>query len=461
MSDYIHDVVLNTVKVNGVDATPGAIVWDSQNSTPTTQIYTGSFNFSSGTVDFTLALNSDGTYAVDLGKVFTDVVITPNEYAGAVHASGPTDTYLISYTDSTSGNTVTAKVSVEAQGQTLTLYGFDDQGAPHTYTATTTGTQINPSSDGIGVTNNVLSSKISSSGALTAESLRFDPPGDAKVVTLNFKATGDVGFGAGGSEDVIYVQVHGTNGEVQTVMLDSQHGDFIVNANHSLTAIATGSYTGGVLSSYAITASDVLHVDPAIDYITVTAGFYMDSKGHTQESDVKVTFGFATETTSTLTLPVEMHVTTTVTDADHDLASSSFSVLSQAGTVFTGTGGDDVITGTAGNDTISGGAGNDTLAGLAGVDTFVWHLADAGTSLKPALDTVKDFNTGDVLQLNDLITGNTSATVVVDAGTNTTVHVTDASNHVQTIVLEGYSTDTGAALAMANLLQTTGHFTHP
>ncbi len=102
------------------------------------------------------------------------------------------------------------------------------------------------------------------------------------------------------------------------------------------------------------------------------------------------------------------------------------------------TGGNDVINGGAGNDTIygqegndttSGGSGNDTLFGGTGADTFVWHLADAGTTAAPAVDTVKDFAPGDVLQINDLLSSAGAAIVGVQTAAATSLNITDAAGH--------------------------------
>jgi Ca2+-binding RTX toxin-like protein len=80
--------------------------------------------------------------------------------------------------------------------------------------------------------------------------------------------------------------------------------------------------------------------------------------------------------------------------------------------------GADVLNGGGGNDLISGGAGSDTLTGGTGADTFAWHLSDKGVAGAPTLDHVTDFNgatpasgDGDVLDLRDLLQGETTATL--------------------------------------------------
>ncbi len=103
----------------------------------------------------------------------------------------------------------------------------------------------------------------------------------------------------------------------------------------------------------------------------------------------------------------------------------------ETGAVLDGGGGNDTLTGAAGgdkliggtgNDTLSGGAGDDILIGSAGNDVLVgglghdvfrWQLADSAAPGAPARDVISDFDnasfSGDVLDLRDLLTGETHA----------------------------------------------------
>jgi len=145
--------------------------------------------------------------------------------------------------------------------------------------------------------------------------------------------------------------------------------------------------------------------------------------------------------------------------------------------VINGLGGDDRLFGGAGNDTINGGDGNDLinggigsdiLTGGAGSDVFQWRLADpAATNAAKAIDTITDFNSapvnagGDVLDLRDLLTGESTATIAnfVDisvAGGNTTIKISPTGgftggtvNNTEThdIVLQGVDIRAGLGLA--------------
>ncbi|WP_341915092.1 tandem-95 repeat protein [Polaromonas sp. YR568] len=80
--------------------------------------------------------------------------------------------------------------------------------------------------------------------------------------------------------------------------------------------------------------------------------------------------------------------------------------------------GNDTLNGGDGRDLIIGGQGNDILTGGLGADIFAWHLNDGGTAGSPAIDTITDFNSasrsagGDVLDLRDLLVGETAGTLL-------------------------------------------------
>ncbi|WP_053005665.1 sigma-70 family RNA polymerase sigma factor [Kiloniella spongiae] len=64
--------------------------------------------------------------------------------------------------------------------------------------------------------------------------------------------------------------------------------------------------------------------------------------------------------------------------------------------------GDDVLIGKAGNDILMGGKGNDTLIGGSGDDVFDFAKQTVGVDI----DTIKDYSSGDVLDISDLISDN-------------------------------------------------------
>jgi hypothetical protein len=108
------------------------------------------------------------------------------------------------------------------------------------------------------------------------------------------------------------------------------------------------------------------------------------------------------------------------------------------------------------------------MTGGLGADVFAWHLADPGTTSARAQDTIKDFSTaqGDVLDLRDLLQGETTVATTLDNylsfDTTTTSGTTiikvsptgggfggflQASTETERIVLEGINLRTDLGLA--------------
>ena len=139
--------------------------------------------------------------------------------------------------------------------------------------------------------------------------------------------------------------------------------------------------------------------------------------------------------------------------------------------------GNDIVRAGGGADLIAGGAGNDTLTGGLGSDTFKWSLADTVTTTKPAVDAITDFNTasaingGDVLDLHDLLQGESQASGNLGnylhfekAGADTVVHVSSTGGYTggtfvagatdQKIVLQGVDlTNSGALSSDTQIIQ--------
>ena len=118
------------------------------------------------------------------------------------------------------------------------------------------------------------------------------------------------------------------------------------------------------------------------------------------------------------------------------------------------------------------------MTGGTGVDTFKWVLGDQGTTSKPAVDTIINFNTaskasgGDVLDLRDLLQGEHATgssanltnylhfTTTTSGGvTSTVVHVSETgtvgSSETQQIVLQGVDLthSGGATLTDTQIIQ--------
>ena len=132
-------------------------------------------------------------------------------------------------------------------------------------------------------------------------------------------------------------------------------------------------------------------------------------------------------------------------------------------------GGNDIVVAGDGSDWISGGAGNDKLSGGLGSDTFAWTLADQGTALAPATDTILDFNAasraagGDVLDLRDLLSGTATSAATLDnyldftkSGSDTVINVRPdgaLGSVTQKIVLTGVDLTSNSTLNDQAIIQ--------
>jgi|GEM_PF-2970450 len=141
-----------------------------------------------------------------------------------------------------------------------------------------------------------------------------------------------------------------------------------------------------------------------------------------------------------------------VRDGDGDEVGATLTVtLADGDDVILGSDGDDVLEGGAGNDHLEGGAGDDVLVGGAGddiltggegSDTFKWSLGDADEP--GTVDHITDFNLdpvasgGDVLDLGDLLTGETNTAASLDNYLNFSEGTgADAGKAVITIDVDG------------------------
>jgi T1SS-143 domain-containing protein len=150
-------------------------------------------------------------------------------------------------------------------------------------------------------------------------------------------------------------------------------------------------------------------------------------------------------------------------DGDGDsTAAAGLTLHFDSGGAIVGTSGNDALGGDGTANTLIGGAGDDYLLGGLGADTFKWSLGDGGAAGSPAVDRIGDFDTaakasgGDVLDLRDLLVGESHAGTdpgtlgnflhFTTDGSDTVVHVStnggfssgyNAGAEHQSIVLEG------------------------
>ncbi|MCD9542596.1 Ig-like domain-containing protein, partial [Photobacterium carnosum] len=117
--------------------------------------------------------------------------------------------------------------------------------------------------------------------------------------------------------------------------------------------------------------------------------------------------------------------------------------------ILIGDGGNDTLNGGLGNDLLDGGFGNDNLIGGEGKDTFLWSENNFGTDVKPATDTIMDFEKGiDSIALGDSLQVKNIQSLddlnnrlnIVEQQDNTEIQIFDDHHKVvQNIILNGVS----------------------
>ncbi|HQR97849.1 tandem-95 repeat protein [Polaromonas sp.] len=183
-------------------------------------------------------------------------------------------------------------------------------------------------------------------------------------------------------------------------------------AGHSAT-VTTGTTQSIDISAWdlstRLTVSGVGTTQSALIGVSATTGVHTVDQMISLVSATNAYEGTAANNTPTLT------------------ASSDFVYGGDGNDALTGAAGDDRLVGGTGTDTISGGDGRDliiggqgadNLTGGLGADIFRWELNDGGTAGAPVTDTITDFNLsarsagGDVLDLRDLLVGETAGTLL-------------------------------------------------
>ena len=306
------------------------------------------------TVAFTMQAHADGSYTftqneiLDLSKVISNL-------QGTVGAGGPQPAYFI-YADGTFGSTENAKdwaVQITGSGN------------------------INPSTQGMGVDNNLFQA---------GETMHFNFDNEAASTVggtvPNLAYLAQVTFnGLDAGESVAYT-AHFTDG---------------TSFSGAATTVTT---VNGVLTITSPSGAFIDYVDFAPDAVTTVrmSGVTTFVVDDTKTADF--TFGY------------------TAIDGDGDTISGSVILTAQNSHTLTGTDGvndalgggtgNDTLLGMGGNDILSGGQGNDTMTGGLGADVFKWNLGDQGTAGAPARDVVMIFDVaqaGEALDLRDLLVG--------------------------------------------------------
>ena len=363
-----------------------SLQYDSAASSTTTRVYEGLDG--TGDTFFTVAVNSDGTYAFNL--------VNPT----------PVTTTVVSsvLTEITGGSNLPSHTIDSTHfGGVFSLVLTGSSAAHPKDTLTISSTEL-------GVGDNVMQGN--KSDVLRFDVQQINP--NASLASLDVHVASTGGFKA---TDSANVNVHYTNGD-------------------------------DVLSHQAIGADQLVQItfdaSKTVDWVELTP---FDSTVSFKIDGVALSY-----TVPTYPLNYKLDFSLTGSDADQDFASANFSVAVNTKNSRTysiqGTSGDDDVYGTT-NDGVHAASGNDDLYGNGGSDTFVWRLGETGidTVKDFHINGINGSPTdNDALNLKDLLTdehaNSTSLDAYLDFSANSNgetvieVHATGSGGVTQTIVLE-------------------------
>jgi VCBS repeat-containing protein len=253
---------------------------------------------------------------------------------------------------------------------------------------------------------------------------------------------------------------------------DPGHADIVVSGNlfsnddglsgtSSITQVTFNSTTAtptngvlsidtpqGLLTVYTTTAYG--HIQGDYQYTLQAAGDPLNEAFTYRITDSAT--GRTSDSTLTVNIADDVHVLTGTASAE-TLTGGNYTDFIDAN------GGNDTLFGGLGPDTLIGGQGSDTMTGGGGQDTFTWK---GGDNLGSPTDTINDFAKGvggDVLDLSQLLTGESQTAQSLDSYLNfnynnssnaTVVSVNPEGgatfNVTQTIVLAGVDLTAGGTL---------------
>ena len=325
--------------------------------------------------------------------------------------------------------------------------------------------------------NDIAVLSIDGTAQLLSSSSAVGPSGTSGWTTFTYTATsnGFVEFGwavmnaRDGAKDsnllVDNVRVNGESLNPAAIELDLSASLTDIDGSESLTVQVSGVPSGATLSAgtdlgggiWELTTADFpgLSITPASGFNGTISLNVQATATEASNNDTAIVNETIDITVSTLD-NVSFGGSATGTGANNDM------LVGRAGadTLDGGAGNDtliggagiDTLIGGSGNDTLVGGIGNDILAGGTGTDTLIWNSGDEGTIGSPAIDTIQDFSGDDILNLSDLLQGESSDSVTLDAyldfsyvGTDTIIDISvdGIAGPTQQIVLENNSLASG------------------
>jgi len=352
-------------------------------------------------VVFTMQASSDGTYTFTQNQILDLSVLTSN-LQSTVGAGGPQPAYYL-YADGTFGSVENAK------DWAVKITGNND---------------INPSTQGMGVGNNLFQG---------GETMHFE---------FDDEHASSVG---GTTPNLAYM--------AKITFNDLDAGESVAYS---------GKYLDG--SSFSGSATTLTTVNGVLT-ITAPTGQYIDY------IDFAPSAGTSVRMTGVSTFVVDDTKTQSISfgynaiDGDGDMVSSSVTLTVQNSHTLMGTLGNDALAGGTGSDILVGGQGDDILTGGLGADTFKWNSGDH-TGTTSTGDKITDFSVaqGDVLDLAGMLQGESANTASlvnylsfakIGSDTVLTIDVNGATTGTagQTITFQGVDLTAGGTLTNAQIIQ--------
>jgi Ca2+-binding RTX toxin-like protein len=266
--------------------------------------------------------------------------------------------------------------------------------------------------------------------------------GSSGIDTITFAAGSTATMTGGGGADVVNLGT-GTNvlsytstGGTAVITATSGNDTVTVSGSGNATIVGstgTDSLTGGsgndtfkfvggeVTSADSINggsgSNDILEIITTAGSVDVTNVSNIDRILYTIGGTNTITgalSGVIIDGTSGTALGLTLGAGTNTVTLENIIAASTFTgntgadTITYTGSVATsvaGVAGNDVLTTGTGNDTLNGGDGADAMTGGTGNNVFVYSSATNSSGAN--VDTIADFNSGDVLQLALTMTGTT------------------------------------------------------
>jgi hypothetical protein len=278
----------------------------------------------------------------------------------------------------------------------------------------TSNGNVNPSTQGMGVDNNLFQKSNN-----TAETLKFE---------FDDEHLSSVG---GTTPNLAYIAKIGVTGfDVGETLTYTAY--YIDNTNSGAITITSADLVSG---SFTIQSP----ANTFLDYIDLAAG----------PTDTSVRLNsfttFVQDDSKTQTLNFNYKAI----DGDGDSKSGTFSILETNASNLTGTAsndaigggfGNNVIMGTNGNDIINGGLGTNVITGGTGNDAFMFSLIDNGGNMQmPGTNTITDLALGDKLHFQGVldVVGGGNGSDIADLNDQSTFTNTGPGNANLSIAFDG------------------------